>query len=73
MEGAARAAKRRHDEALSLAWHTAAFGNAAQAGKLKKLKHYLGAGQRRKAQTPEEMLAMLKGFERHGMKFNRVN
>ncbi len=73
MDGAALAAKRRHDEAISLAWHTAALSAAAQNGKLKRLPHYLGAGQPRKAQTPSEMLALLKGFERHGMKITRLN
>ncbi len=72
MEGAARAAKQKFESEVTLAWHTAALSGQAQNGKLKKLKHYLGGGQKPKAQTPKEMIALLKGFEKHGMKIKHV-
>ena len=73
MEGAALAAKRHQDGEIALAWHTAAFGAAAQNGKLKKLSHYIKSTGPRKQQTPEQMLAVLRGFEKHGMTIRRVN
>lgn len=74
MEGAALAAKRQHEGELVLAWHTAAFGAAAQAGKLKRLTHYLPKKPQRE-QTPEEMLAVLREFKARGANMNirRVN
>jgi hypothetical protein len=69
MEGAARAAKQRHESETVLAWQTAAFSAAAQAGKLKKLEHYLPK-QPRKAQTTSEMLAVLKGMASSGAPMN---
>lgn len=58
MEGAARAAERQFDRDVSLAWHTAALGGAAQAGKLKRLDRYLSKKSDR-AQTPDEMIGTL--------------
>lgn len=74
MEGAARAAKRKHEGELSLAWHSAAFGAAAQCGKLKKLDHYLPKRPSR-PQTASEMLGVLREFQARGAKMNiqRVN
>lgn len=74
MDGAALAAKRKHENDLSLAWHTAAFGGAAQAGKLKKLDHYLPKRSRRQ-QAPTEMLAIMREFAARGAKmtFKQVN
>lgn len=69
MKGAARAAKRRTDEAVSLAWHTAAFGAAAMNGKLKKLGQYLKP-ERAKAQSPEDMLEALRSFQARGAPMN---
>lgn len=65
MEGAGRAAQRRFDANLSLAWHTAAFGGAVQAGKLRKLDHYVG-GKDVAPQTPKEMLNTLRVLQDMG-------
>lgn len=64
MDGVTRAASRKYDHAIFVAWHVAAFGNAAQAGKLKPLSKYLGI--KPKAQTPEEMLAALQVLKEAG-------
>jgi hypothetical protein len=64
MEARARAAKREHENAVSLAWHTAAFTGAAMNGKLKKLDHYIVRPKR--VQTPEEMLAVFRQFQSRG-------
>lgn len=73
MKGAALAAKRSQEASLSLAWHTAAFGAAAQVGKLKKLDQYLGRPKRQ--QSGSEMLAALREFKARGAKmtFKQVN
>jgi len=75
MEGAALAAKRQSERDVSLAWHTAAFTAAAKAGKLKKLDHYLKQPRRRPAQTPSDMLAVMREFQARGAKmtFKQVN
>lgn len=74
MEGAALAAKRRHDSDTALAWQAGMFGAAAQAGKLKKLGHYLSQ-KPAKPQTPQEMIAILQEFKDRGVPMNikRVN
>lgn len=41
LRGRHQAFKLKAEQDISLAWHTAAFSGAAQAGKLKKLEHYL--------------------------------
>ena len=69
MEGAARAAKNKLESETALAWQTAAPSAAAQAGKLKKLEHYLPKKQRR-GQTTDEMLAVFKEFAARGSPMN---
>jgi hypothetical protein len=69
MEGAARAAKARHESETALAWQTASFSAAAQAGKLKKLSTYL-APRQAKAQTPAEMLEVFRTFQSRGAPMN---
>ena len=74
MEGAGRAAQRRFDANLSLAWHTAAFNGAVQVGKLKKLDHYIGGGDK-KQQSPKDMLNTLRVLQDMGapMDIRQVN
>lgn len=71
MEGAALASKKRQDLAVYQAWHAELF---AREKKLKKLSAYLREAPK-KAQTPAEMLAALKGFRSRGASMNirRVN
>lgn len=76
MEGAALAANRKHESEIVMAWHIAAFGAAAQAGKLKKLDQYLTLTKPKpKQQTPAEMLEVLREFKERGvpMDFKQVN
>jgi hypothetical protein len=73
MDGVARAAERRFDRDLSLAWHTAAFSGSAQAGKLKSLSTYR---QRKSSkQTPQEMLGTFRVLQDMGapMSIRQVN
>jgi hypothetical protein len=43
------------DQSTALAWQTAAFFGAAQAGKLKELSHYLSDRKPKQAQSEEEI------------------
>ena len=70
MEGAARAAQSRADEATALAWHIAKFNAASQAGQLKSLKHYLSKQPARRAQSPADMLEALKTLKASGAPIN---
>jgi hypothetical protein len=67
--------KREVEREVALAWHTAAFSGAAQAGKLKPLAKYLDTLSPKQAQTPAEMLAVLKTFKAAGadMEIRRLN
>lgn len=65
MEGCSRAAKRRGELALSQAWHTEAF---ARQKTLKSLDKLLGL--KPKAQTPDEMFAILQGIAMRGAPMN---
>ena len=60
MEGRARAAKRRFDENVALAWHMAVFSVRADNGKLEQLSKYLEGPS--KPQTPDEMLEILQSM-----------
>lgn len=73
MEGVRRRAERDAEAGIVMAWQTAAFVGAAQGGKLKPLKHYLGK-RGAKRQAPAEMLAIFHGFKAAGanMKIRRV-
>lgn len=73
MEGAARAAKSKHDADLSLAWHSAAFSGAVQNGKLKKLSHYLKSNSPKRAQSGSEMLALMQNFTKYGATIRQVH
>ena len=68
MEAKARAAKRQGENEIAVAWYTAAFTGAASAGKLKALDHYVKKPKR--AQTPEEMLAVFREFAARGTPMN---
>ena len=65
MEGRARAAKRKQEAALSQAWHTEAF---ARTKKLPRLSDLFG--EKTKAQTPEEILAVFRQFHSGGAPMN---
>jgi hypothetical protein len=73
MDGAALAAERGFRRDLALAWHTAAFTGAASVGKLKKLDTYMSP--QAQAQSPTEMLGMLRSFQDMGvpMSIKQVN
>jgi len=75
MEGRARAAKRRQDENISLAWHTAAFNAATKRKKgLDKLSTYLKPKAVARNQTAADMLEIMREFQSRGspMKITRV-
>lgn len=73
MEGIGLAARREFDKNVSLAWHTAAFGGAAQAGKLKPLEKYLT--RQKPVQSPDDMLKTLEVLQEMGapMTIRQVN
>jgi hypothetical protein len=76
MEGSAKAANRRADQNTILAYQGISFYGLAQKGKLKRLSEYLiEKPPRPKAQTAEEMLAVLQGMAGGGtpMNIRRVN
>lgn len=58
-----RAARRRVEEALFLAWHTEAF---ARTKRLPALAKVLSGEERQtiRAQTPEQMLAVMRSLKR---------
>lgn len=67
MEGVARAAKRKFDAEISLAWHTAAFTGATQSKRgLKPLSDYLNRGDQNKPQSGREMLGTLRMLQDMG-------
>lgn len=67
MEGAALAANRRYDRDTVLAYRMLQFYGLAMKGRLKPLQDYLNEKpQRKKAQTPEQMLAALQSFQMMG-------
>ena len=71
MEGAARAANRQTDRDTLLAYRVLQFYGLAQRGKLKSVSEYLiDKPSRPKAQTAEQMLAVLKGMARSGTPMN---
>lgn len=63
MKGCARAAKRALDLSVSQAWHGEAF---ARQKHLEKLSKYIGSSEPKRAQTPEEMLAVFRSFQSQG-------
>lgn len=72
MKGVRRRMERESDAQVALAWQTGAFAAAAQAGKLKPLRHYI-----RKpgpVQKPSEMLSILREFQARGagMKITKI-
>lgn len=64
MEGRARAAVRRYEGDIALAWHTEAF---AREKRLKPLAKYLSATKGKPAQGPAEMLATLRELKARGV------
>jgi hypothetical protein len=72
MEGASRRHKRDFDLAITQAWHAVAFDRAKR---LKKLSDYLGDAKPKRAQTPDEMLAVLMSMKGAGapMNIRKVN
>lgn len=73
MEGIGLAAKREFDRDVALAWHTAAFGGAAQAGKLKPLGKYLVL--QKPVQSADDMLKTLEVLQEMGapMTIRQIN
>lgn len=73
MDGAALAAERKLRRELSLAWHTAAFSGAAQAGKLKSLNTYLNPQPA--VQSAGDILTTLRELQDMGapMSIRQVN
>lgn len=72
MQGVRKRLEREAELYISTAWHIGVFAAAAQAGKIKPLRHYL-----RKpgvAQKPNEMIAALREFQARGakMKITRI-
>lgn len=65
MQGVRKRLVAENEAETRVAWTTAAFSGAAQAGKLKPLRNYLRKARR---QTPQEMLAVLKSFQAGGAK-----
>jgi hypothetical protein len=66
MEGAARAAKRKHEADIFAAYNAAAFNGAAHHGQLQKLKKFLPKGPPPRRQSGSEMLAALREFQARG-------
>lgn len=75
LRGRAKAREQMIEREVSLAWHTAAFSAAAQAGKLKSLKEYRGKAEDRKVQSPQQMLGALRMLQDMGapMTIKQVN
>lgn len=74
LRGRAKARDLKAEQNVVLAWQTAAFSGAAQAGKLKPLANYLPSA-RPKPQTADEMLSVLRQFKARGapMNIRKVN
>lgn len=71
MEGIGLAAKRIQDNAISLAWHTAAFNAMTKSKKgLGDLRKYLSTAAKPKPQSAEEMIAVLQEFKERGAPMN---
>jgi hypothetical protein len=64
MQGVRKRLENESQEQTRLAWEVGAFSAAAQAGKLKPLRHYLHP--EKKAQAPREMLAALLAYQSGG-------
>lgn len=64
MKAVRKRLEREDDDRLVMAWQTAALCGAAQAGKLKPLKHYLRKPGPKQKQS--DMLAILKEFQARG-------
>lgn len=73
MEGAARAAERKHERDLMSAHHGAAWTGAAYAGKLKPFSHYLA--DRPVQQSPDQILSAFMGLQDMGapMTIEQIN
>lgn len=73
MDGAARAAERKHERDLLVAHHGAAWTGAAYAGKLKPFSHYRQDQQQ--AQSPDDMLSTLIALQDMGapMTIEQIN
>jgi len=66
MEGAARAANRRIESDLAIAWHVENFSRMGKA--FKGLGHYLARLKPRKPQSGDEILAVFQQFQAAGAK-----
>jgi hypothetical protein len=65
LRGRAKSINDRSERDIALAWHTAAFSGAAQAGKLKKLSTYISKPPVQ-AQTADEVAAIFKSLKGKG-------
>lgn len=66
MQGVRKRLENESRERTRQAWETGAFSGAAQAGKLKPLKHYIKSPT--KPQAPRDMLAALLAHQTNGAK-----
>lgn len=64
MQGVRKRLENESQDRTRQAWEVGAFSAAAQAGKLKPLKHYLAP--KAKAQAPRDMLAALLAHQNNG-------
>jgi hypothetical protein len=62
MKGAARAAARRADENTLQAYQVLTFYALAQKGRLKPVAEFLIEKPKRRMQSPDEMLSILRGM-----------
>ncbi len=75
LQGRESARNIRAEQDISLAWHIAAFGMAAYAGKLKPLKKYLKPTEAPVLQSGEQMLEALESLKASGtpMDIKQIN
>ncbi len=70
MEARGRAAQRRLEEDIALAWHVTAIDRDNQKGRLKPLSKYIKAIQPVRAQTADEVAAIFQTLKAKGRSVN---
>ena len=75
MEGAARAAERKHESDLMVAHHGAAWTGAAYGGKLKRFRDYVPGKSQLQPQSGDQMLGAIMSLHEMGapMKIEQIN
>lgn len=66
MEGRTRAANRKREDEISLAWHIMAIDRDNQKGQMKPLSKYLKAIRPTREQTADEVAAIFKALKARG-------